>query len=329
MFMQLLLLLAGIILIIKGGDLFVSASIRIAEFLQIPRVVIGATLVSLATTSPELVVSVLSALRGESGLAIGNAVGSCICNIGLILGLMALIKHIDIHPAVLRNGLLAMFFLGAVLLVMTMDLSLSRGQGLLMIGLGLAYFTWDMVRSLRRPRPALQTEAKAIETERGAFRQFLQTRKGTAVQFAIGAGIVVLGSKLLVDSAVFIATGLGIKPIIVGLTVVAVGTSLPELVTAITSSRKNVSDLAVGNVIGANVANLTLIVGTAASLSEVTMTRATQLLNFPALLVMMTLLVLAVLTAKRITRREGLVMLVAYACYIALVVGLTLVYGGL
>ena len=133
MFLQMILLLVGIALIIKGGDLFVSASVRIAEFLNVPRVVIGATLVSLATTSPELVVSLVSGLKQESGLAIGNAVGSCICNIGLILGIMALIKHIDVHPAILRNGLLAMFFLGAVLLGLTMDLGLSRWQGLTLL----------------------------------------------------------------------------------------------------------------------------------------------------------------------------------------------------
>jgi len=329
MFLQLLLLLVGIALIIKGGDLFVSASVRIAAFLNVPRVVIGATLVSLATTSPELVVSLVSGVKGESGLAIGNAVGSCICNIGLILGVMALIKHIDVHPAVLRNGLLAMFFLGAVLLGLTMDLGLSRWQGLLMMALGLAYFTYDLVRNLRKQRPALQAEAAAIEKELGAYRRFLKTKMGTATQFAVGAAVVVLGSKLLVDSAVFIASALGVRPIIIGLTVVAVGTSLPELVTAITSSRKNVSDLAIGNIIGANIANLTVIVGTAAAINEVTMTRATQLLNFPALLAMMLLLVLVIFTARRVTRREGVVLLTAYAVYIAVLIGMTVLFGGM
>jgi cation:H+ antiporter len=323
MILDIVLLLLSLGLLVKGGDLFVSASVRIAEFLNIPRVVIGSTLVSLATTSPELVVSILSGLKEESGLAVGNAVGSCICNIGLILGVMAAIKHIDVHPPVLRNPLVAMLLCGVVVFFMTFDLDLLRWQGFVLLGLGTVYFLYDFNLHKKDTRPADIAEATAIEAETIARYPWFHTGRGTAIQFLLGAAIVVVASKILVDAAVNIATLMGIPSIVIGLTVVAVGTSLPELVTAITSSRKNVSDLAVGNVLGANVANLTFIVGSASAIHPLTLSRAEQLFNFPAMLLMMGLLLYMLLSGRRVTRREGVILLVCYGVYISLLVVVT------
>jgi cation:H+ antiporter len=325
MLTDILLLLAGLALIIKGGDLFVAASVRIAEMLRMPRVVIGGTLVSLATTSPEMVVSVMAGLKGESGLAVGNAIGSCICNIALILGVTAAIKQVDVHPRALRTPLAGMFFFGVVLFLMTFDLALQRWQGALLLVGGAAYFVWDFWQHWRDKRPEHVIEAKAIGQEAAATRwAWFQTKPGTAVQFLVGAAVVIGGSKLLVESAVDMAHLLGVPSIIVGLTVVAVGTSLPELVTAITSSRKNVSDLSIGNLIGANIANLTLVVGTASAIREVTMDRLTQLFNFPAMLVTMLLMLWMLKTDKRVTRREGAILLVSYSVYLIALAGVTM-----
>jgi cation:H+ antiporter len=325
MLTHLLLLVAGLALIIKGGDLFVSAAVRIAERLRMPRVVIGGTLVSLATTSPEMVVSIMAGLKGESGLAVGNAVGSCICNIALILGVTAALKQVDVNPRALRTPLLGMFLFGAALLAMTFDLALQRWQGALLLLGGVAYFAWDFWQHWRDQKPEHVTEAGAIEQEAVATRWvWFQTGPGTATQFVLGAAVVILGSKLLVDAAVAIAQLLGVPSIIIGLTVVAVGTSLPELVTAITSSRKNVSDLSIGNVLGANIANLSLIVGAAAAIREVTMDRLTQVFNFPAMLVTMLLMLWMLRTEKRVTRREGAILLVFYSLYLIALAGVTL-----
>jgi cation:H+ antiporter len=136
--------------------------------------------------------------------------------------------------------------------------------------------------------------------------------------------VVVVGSSLLVESAVALAQRLGIPTIVIGLSIVAVGTSLPELITAVTSSRRNVSDLAVGNVLGANVANLSLVVGTAAAVHEVEMSRQTQLFNFPVLAIMMLLLLTMILLQRGITRRDGFVLLTFYGVYLAALVGLTI-----
>ena len=320
MLVDVLILVLGLALIIKGGDWFVGASLRIAELLRMPRVVIGSTLVSLATTMPELVVSVMAGSRGEPGLAVGNAVGSCICNVGLVLGITAALRQVDVHPKALRIPLIAMFGFGALLFLMTLNLSLTRWQGAALVAGGLGYFVYDFVHHARDTKPADVAEARAIgQSAAGRFPWF-HGRTGSVAQFVLGAGVVVVGSRLLVDGAVDLAGGLGIPSIIVGLTVIAIGTSLPELVTAVTSSRKNVSDLAVGNVLGANIANLTFIVGVAAVISEVKMRRVTQLVNFSAMLVVFGLLLWMLLNDRRVSRKEGVALLVTYSLYLCALV---------
>ena len=327
--LQILWLLVGLALLVKGGELFVSAAVRIAGFLRMPRVVIGSTLVSLATTTPELVVSLMAGGRGESGLAVGNAVGSCICNIGLILGITAAFRHIEINPRALRIPLIAMFGFGVVLFLMSMDLRLSRWQGAVLILGGLVYFIYDFVHHARDPKAVDVAEAREIRAAVGGsvggrFGWF-HSQTGSGLQFLLGAGIVVAGSWLLVDAAVNLAGALGVPSIIIGLTVVAVGTSLPELVTAVMSSRSNASDLAVGNVLGANIANLTFIVGAAAMMSEVTMRRSTQVVNFTAVLIVFGLLLWMLLNDRRVSRKEGVALLVTYGFYLCALVFLAAV----
>lgn len=320
-------LLIGLALLVKGGDLFVAAAVRIAEFLRMPRVVIGSTLVSLATTTPELVVSLMAGGKGESGLAVGNAVGSCICNIGLVLGITAAFRHVDIHPRALRTPLIAMFGFGALLFLMSYGLRLSRGQGAVLVLGGLVYFIFDFVQHARDTKPADVAEAREIEAAVGRLvgRRFgwFHSKAGSVLQFLIGAGVVVLGSRWLVDAAVNLAAMLGIPSIIIGLTVIAVGTSLPELVTGVMSSRTNASDLAVGNVLGANIANLTFIVGAAAMMSDVTMKRSTQLVSFTAMLAVFGLLLWMLLNDRRVSRKEGVALLVTYSLYLCALVFLT------
>jgi len=315
-----LVLVVGLALLVKGGDLFVAAAVRIAGFLRMPRVVIGSTIVSLATTMPEMVVSVIAGARGNPGLAVGNALGSCVCNIGLILGITATLKRVEINPGALRTALLTMVGLGVALFLMTLDLALQRWQGGLLLVAGAAYFAYDLIDAARRRKPEEVAEAKAIERAAVKGLAWFQTRAGTVAQFTLAAGLVIFSSRLVVDSAVKLAGALGIPPLVVGLTVVAVGTSLPELITAIGSAHRQVSDLSVGNIIGANIANLSIVIGIAAALTPVTMTRLTQLFDFPAMLALMGLLVWTLWTQHRLTRREGIILIVSYAAYIAGVV---------
>jgi cation:H+ antiporter len=211
-----------------------------------------------------------------------------------------------------------MFGFGALLFLMTYNLRLPRWQGVVLIAGGLVYFIYDFFHHARNPKPAEAEEAKAIEQAIARRFAWFHTRMGSYVLFGLGAGVVIAGSWLLVSGAVGLAARLGVPSIIVGLTVVAVGTSLPELITAVTSSRRDVSDLAIGNVLGANIANLTFIIGVAALMSEVTLRRATQLLNFPALLIVFGLLLWMLITDRKVSRKEGVVLLVTYGLYLCM-----------
>ncbi|MEO8350562.1 MAG: calcium/sodium antiporter [Chthoniobacteraceae bacterium] len=315
-------LIAGLLLIIKGGDWFVAAAVRLAEFLKMPRVVIGSTLVSLATTTPELVVSLMAGAKGESGLAVGNAVGSCICNIGLILGVTACIRSVELHPKTLRRPLAVMIGAGLLLLLFTWNLRIERWQGVLLIAAGAIYFVWDFLHHLRRRSLSELVEATALEQSMERRFIWLHSKLGTACQFLGGAGVVIIGSRLLVDGAVIIAQALGVPSLVIGLTIVAIGTSLPELVTAVTSSRQAVSDLAVGNVIGANIANLTLIVGAASVIQAVKIDRVTQLFHFPTMLAVMGLILWKLASDRRLGRRDGIILIASYILYLSAVAGL-------
>jgi cation:H+ antiporter len=326
--LDLLWLLVGLAMVVKGGDSFVSASVRLAELWRMPRVVIGSTLVSLATTTPEITVSIISGLQGEPGLAVGNAVGSCICNFGLIMGLLAVIKHVETHPQVLRMPLWVMLGCGVLVFGLSFDLRLGRGQGVGLVLLGLLYFIYDFRRHQRAAHPLELIEAAEIERERVEGRRWAEGSWGTLTHFLFGGVLVIVGSKLMVDGAVGLAEAFGVPSIVIGLTVVALGTSMPELVTAITSSRQNVSDLAVGNLLGANIANLTLVIGSAAALHELSLDRVVQLLNFPGLLLVILLGFTFLSSGQRLTRTEGVVLLVYYGLYLGVLTLVTLATRG-
>jgi cation:H+ antiporter len=321
---SLLLLFAGLALVVKGGDMFVAAAIRLATFLRMPKVVVGSTLVSLATTTPELVVSVMAGLRGEPGLAVGNAIGSCLCNIGLILGVTALLRNVEVTLATLRVPLFTMMGAGVLLLVASWNLELARWQGGTLLIAGAGYFAWDFW-SHWRSRGVIETaEAQVIGEEITDARwAWVETRAGTVSQFLLGAAIVVFGSRLLVDGAVAVAAKLGIPSVVIGLTVVAVGTSLPELITAINSSRRAVSDLAVGNVLGANIANLTFIVGVAAIIAPVPIERVTLAFHFPVMLAAGAMVWWQLATHGRLTRREGMLLLLGYVAFLVVQMAVT------
>jgi len=314
MWLNVLLLLVGLALIIKGGDLFVASSIRIAELLRVPRVLIGSTLVSLATTSPELTVSVTASLRGEPGLAVGNAVGSCIANIALVIGTVAVLQPVAVRPEPVRVPFWIMIGLGVLVFGMTGDLRLSFWHGLPLVLLAVGYVAFDFWRHRVGAVPDEADEADAVAEQLAGLQR---TGLGSTLVFAGGAAMVILGSRLLVDSGIVIAGALGVPPIVIGLTAVAVGTSLPEFVTAVASTLKGASDLSVGNILGANILNLGLIVGASAMIHEVNMSRTIQLYNFPVMLFVMGLLGFGLIRWQRLTRFGGWALLAVYAGYVA------------
>lgn len=314
--LDLTLFVSGLLAIVWGGGWFVAASVRLAEILRMPRVVVGSTLVSLATTTPEMAVSVFSGLLGSPGLAVGNAVGAAVCNLLLILGVMAVVGAVRIPLRHLAFPFGVMLGLGFLLFLWTWDLRLGPRAGWALFTMGLVYFGVDFFRHWG-VKGRLAEEAEGFETEIVGRHRWLRRGWGTAGLFMLGAVLVVGGSHLVVESGVRLALALGVPPMVLGLTVLAVGTSLPEVVTAVSSARQAVPDLALGNLLGANIANLTLIVGSAAGLREVILEPALGGVMFPGLVLAMVLAGLFSWSGGRVTRREGLVMVVGYLVYLA------------
>lgn len=247
-----LLFAAGLVCIIKGGDLFVDAASWIAEASGIPKFIIGATIVSFATTLPEMLVSVFAALEGNADIAVGNAVGSVTANTGLIMCLSLVCLTCLMERR--QFGVKACLLLAAILSLFgfTRDGRLSVAEGLLV----LVIFAGFLAESLISARREQGTELKEDE-ERPAVSG--KTVAGNIVKFVLGAAGIVLGAQLLIDNGSAIASLLGVPDAIVAATMIAVGTSLPELVTTLTAIRKKESSLSVGNIIGANIMDLTLI----------------------------------------------------------------------
>ena len=247
-----LLFAAGLVCIIKGGDLFVDAAGWIAEASGIPKFIIGATIVSFATTLPEMLVSVFAALEGNADIAVGNAVGSVTANMGLIMCLSLVCMTCLMERR--QFGVKACLLLAAILSLFgfTRDGRLSVAEGLLV----LVIFAGFLAESLISAHREQGTELKEDE-ERPAVSG--KTVAGNIVKFVLGAAGIVLGAQLLIDNGSAIAALLGVPDAIIAATMIAIGTSLPELVTTLTAIRKKESSLSVGNIIGANIMDLTLI----------------------------------------------------------------------
>ena len=307
MLYDILLIAVGFALVAKGGDLFVDSSIHIGRALRIPRFVIGGTLVSLATTTPELVVSATAAAMGDSGIALGNAVGSCICNIGLVVGLVAIIMPVEVdRPDFIRRA--AWMVGGGVLVVaFSWDRSLERIYGLLLLAGAAAYLAWDLAGILRSRRQS------AADAEDPDATDGLAAAVGW---FAVGAACVIVGSRLLVTSGQGLAAALGVPSAIIGFSVIAIGTSVPELVTGVTAARKGVPDLSLGNIVGANVLNLLLIVGLSGTIQPLVLDAFSQGYGFPWLGIFFVTVIGTVLRFGVVRRAAGIALLLLYALYI-------------
>lgn len=302
----------GLLLTIKGGDFFVDAATWMAEVTGIPKIIVGATVVSLATTLPELLVSVMAVAQGSVDMGVGNAVGSVTCNLGLILGisLVCLPGRIE-REDLIYKGLL-MLGAGLTLWAVCAGGRLNRAQGLLLLAI-LAFF---LVHNVRHA-------AQGSRESRAVRQHHKPTRKEVAVnlvKFVLGAAGIVVGARLMVDNGSAIARALGVPESIIGLTLVALGTSLPELVTTITALAKKQSEMSVGNILGANIIDLTLILGVCAFLSPegLPIAQQTLRLDIPVSLVLMAIAVLPAFAGNRFRRWQGLSLLAGYGTYLVI-----------
>ncbi len=319
MLVPILLFILGLVLLVKGGDWFVDGATGIAHRFHIPEILIGATVVSIGTTLPEVMVSATSAYSGHGEMAYGNAIGSIICNTSLIAAVTVAIRPSKVDRDAIKLPVL-FFFLAAVFYA---AIAYFYGEFSRLVGLVLlAIFATYMVLSVRRTKGALKKDTKTLNTE-----EKQDAPKGAVLKdivlLVVGAALIAVGADLLVDNGTLIAQKLGVPESVIALTFVALGTSLPELVTAITSLVKGHGALSLGNVIGANLFNLVLVSGISVvispfsvpSSSTVANINTSLLVDIPLMFVVMLLLTIPALCRGKLSRSQGICLLAIYAAF--------------
>ncbi|MCI7735766.1 MAG: calcium/sodium antiporter [Clostridiales bacterium] len=308
MLVPVLLFLLGFVLLIKGGDWFVDAASSIAHRFHMPELLIGATVVSIGTTLPEVMVSAQGALVGSGSIAFGNAIGSVICNTALIAAITLVVRpaSVDRKTLILPS---AAFFIAAAFYCFNAYVfgRFSRLAGFVL----LAMFVLYMVLTVRQMKNSPSGQEENEEPPTTSFAH-------DVIMLVVGAVVIAVGANLLVENAQIIATALGVPESVIALTLVALGTSLPELVTAITSLIKGCSALSLGNIIGANLFNLVLVSGTATAICpfDLSSASATSLtVDIPLMLGVMLVLTIPALVREKLHRWQGVLLLSAYAAY--------------
>ncbi len=317
MWLYILLFIVGLVLLIKGGDWFVDGATGIAKKFHLPELLIGATIVSIGTTLPEVMVSATSAFTGHGEIAYGNAIGSIICNTSLIAALTIAIRPSKVD----RKALIIPVIFFTIALVFYTTIAYTTGYfyrivGIILLLIFVTYITIQVITALKHQK---EEAKKEVEEEPMTKKQLIKN----IILLIVGAALIAIGADLLVDNGCLIAEELGVPESVIALTFVALGTSLPELVTAITSLVKGHSALSLGNIIGANLFNLILVSGVATTLSpfEVPASKfinginASLILDIPVVFLVMGLLLIPTFFTKKVSRIQGIILLLIYATF--------------
>ena len=310
MLIPVLLFIVGLLFLIKGGDWFVDGASALARRFHLPELLIGATVVSIGTTLPEVMVSTMSALSGHGEIAYGNAIGSVIC----IAAITIAVRPGRVDPKTLKTPV-AFFFAAAAIYCIAAYVfgRFTRVMGIIMLAVFVAYMAANVLQMKNTPAG----EQEASEEEMPLAK--------TLILLVLGAVLIAVGANLLVDNGTLIAQALGVPESVIALTFVALGTSLPELVTAVTSLAKGHSDLSLGNVVGANVFNLVLVSGMSVTLAPFTIPQSATLfginsslvLDLPVMLAVMLILTVPALVKGKLHRAQGILLLAIYAAFCA------------
>lgn len=312
MILTIILLLIGFVLLIKGADFFVDGSSSVARQFRIPGLVIGMTIVAMGTSLPELSVSVTSSIEGHNQLAVSNVVGSNIFNLMVVLGCSALFSVLAVQKSVIKIDLPFSILAAAILVVMGLTLGkVNRVCGVIFLGL-FAFFIWSMIHRTLVARKTAAEEAE--EAEEDSEIKILPLWQ--SLLYIVG-GIVAIkfGGDFVVDSSVKIARAVGVSETLIGLTIVACGTSLPELATSIVAARKNELDMAVGNVVGSNIFNILAILGIAALITPVAMS-IENIIDTVVLIVFSAIVWLFCFRSRKLTKPAGIAMILMYVVYL-------------
>ena len=317
-----LLFVFGLILLIKGGDWFVDGATKIARRFKIPEIIVGATVVSIGTTLPEVMVSVSGALAGNGAMAYGNAIGSIICNTSLIAALTIAIKPANVNPKTMIVPTIFFFAASAIYVVAAYALGeFYRWVGIILLLVFVAY----MVLTVRSGFKERDITPEISEDEHG------DEEKASPIYMdilwlVVGAALIAVGADLLVDKGTLIAQMLGVPETVIALTFVALGTSLPELITAITSLIKGHGSLSLGNIIGANIFNLVLVSGMSITLAPFDVPvgntlfgiNSSLVLDIPLMIAVMAFLTIPTILSKKLSRYQGIALLAVYASFCVL-----------
>lgn len=299
--MSFILLLIGFLLLIKGADYFVDSASAIARKFHIPSMIIGLTIVSIGTSLPELSVSLTSALIGKNDLAVANVVGSNIFNMLMGLGVTSIISKLPIEKNTIENDIPFLNIIGSILLIMMLNLTLNRFEGILLIGLLIGFLFYII-------KPVLNNKEESNEESKLSFK--------TILLGILGVVGIILGGDMVVDSASNIAKMFGMSQNLIGLTVVALGTSLPEFVTSVIAGIKGENEIAVGNIIGSNIFNILMILGISSIISPIVISFI-SVIDIMFMIAIGILLYVFVVKSKTLKRYQGIVFVFLYIGYIS------------
>lgn len=309
------ILFIGFVLLIKGADFFVEGSSMLAQHFNVPSIIVGLTVVAMGTSLPETAVSVTASVANNNEMAISNAIGSNIFNLMVVIGVCAMMVGINVADETIKRDIpisafcailaLGLGFLGSTGVY---DMSLGHGDGIIMLAIFLAYIVFLVLAALKG-----MTKDEADE-EKAEFNVLK-----VALFIVLGGGAIALGGNITVETASTIAVRLGMSQTLVGLTIVSIGTSLPELVTSIMAARKNEVDMALGNAVGSNVFNILMVTGLASAISPVNFILE-NVIDIAILLIFTMIVWLFAATKKKVGRLEGFIMFVLYVGYAVYIV---------
>ena len=322
MFLSCVLLIVGFIFLVKGADWFVGGCSSVAKLLHVPSIIIGLTIVAFGTSAPEAAVSITAALKGSNDIAIGNVVGSNFFNLLVVVGICAMIKPMKVSKDIMKNEFPQSIIIGILLLVLCLDTfifkseanSVGRIDGVILLVL-FAGFVFIQIYNALKAIKGQKSAPDGLVLEATDVEVHTLSPLKSVICIVVGLALVILGGDFVVDSATAIARAVGLSEAFIGLTIVAFGTSLPELVTSIVAAKKGENDLALGNVVGSNIFNILMVLGASAALHPV----AVSMDSIYDLIILAVVSIISYIFARRkyeISRAEGGVMVAMYAAYI-------------
>lgn len=329
MFISIVLFIIGLVLLIFCGDWFVDGATGIARKFHIPELIIGATVVSIGTTLPEVMVSADAAIKGQGATAYGNAIGSIICNTALILAITIAVKPSKVDKKSLKTPVI-FFFVAALIYVLNAYIfkRFSLASGIVLLSVFVIYMIYTVITTKKRMTQEVKITEPAEENQNEEEEEEKEKKEKPVWQnillLVVGAIGIAFGANLLVDNGVIIAGAMGVPESVIALTMIALGTSLPELVTAITSLVKGHGSLSLGNIIGANFFNLVLVSGISTTLSPFDLPvektigglNASLVVDLPLMIIVMLIVTIPALIKGKLTRAQGIILLVLYASFL-------------